>query len=45
MLNYKEKEINIAQKFFEIPDYLENKDQNINNNDWVSSLVRKMLNI
>ena len=45
MLNYKEKQINIDKKFFEIPDYLENKNQNINNDDWVSSLVRKMLNI
>ena len=45
MLNYKEKQINIDKKFFEIPDYLENKNQSINNDDWVSSLVRKMLNI
>ena len=45
LLNYKEKEIIIDKKFFEIPDYLENKDQGINNNDWVSSMVRKMLNI
>ena len=45
MLNYKEKEINFDKKYFEIPDYLENKDQKINNNDLMSSLVRKLLNI
>ena len=45
MLNYKEKEINIDKKFFEIPDYLLNKDENYDNSDWLSSLVRKMLSI
>lgn len=45
MLNYKEEEINIDKKFFEIPDYLENKDENLNNKDWMSSFVRKMLSI
>ena len=45
MLNYKDKEINIDKKFFEFPDYLENKDESLNNNDWMSSFVRKMLNI
>ena len=45
MLNYKEKEIDIDSKFFEIPDYLQNKDDSFNNHDWLSSLVRRMLSI
>ena len=45
MLNYKEKEIDIDSKYFEIPDYLQNKDDSFDNHDWLSSLVRRMLSI
>jgi acetyl esterase/lipase len=45
MLNYKKEKINIDEKYFEFPDYLKNKGDDLNNNDMVSNLVRKLLNI
>ena len=44
MLNYKKEKVNIDQKYFEFPEYLKNKGD-LSNNDMVSNLVRKLLNI
>jgi esterase/lipase len=44
MTNYKKEKINIDEKYFELPEYLKNKGD-LSNKDFVSNLVRKILNI